>query len=32
MQGGFQAAGLCVALVFGIVGGAVVGECPKHFF
>uniref|UniRef100_A0A8C0XXE7 Rh family, C glycoprotein a n=2 Tax=Cyprinus carpio TaxID=7962 RepID=A0A8C0XXE7_CYPCA len=24
-QGGFQAAGLCVALAFGIVGGAIVG-------
>lgn len=31
-QGGFQAAGLCVALAFGIVGGAIVGERPKHFF
>lgn len=24
-QGGYQAAGLCVALLFGIVGGSIVG-------
>jgi len=28
-QGGYQAAGICVALVFGIVGGIVVGEHKK---
>lgn len=26
IQGGHQAAGLCVAIVFGIGGGALVGE------
>lgn len=25
-QGGFQAAGTCVAIAFGLVGGAIVGE------
>lgn len=25
-QGGFQAAGTCVAIAFGLVGGALVGE------
>lgn len=25
-QGGFQAAGTCVAIAFGVVGGAIVGE------
>lgn len=27
VQGGFQAAGLCVAIAFGLVGGALVGKC-----
>jgi len=27
VQGGHQAAGLCVAIAFGLVGGALVGEC-----
>lgn len=26
-QGGYQAAGVCVAMAFGLVGGAIVGEC-----
>lgn len=26
IQGGYQAAGLCVAIAFGIVGGAAVGK------
>lgn len=25
-QGGYQAAGMCVSIVFGVVGGAIVGE------
>lgn len=25
-QGGYQAAGTCVAIAFGLVGGAIVGE------
>ena len=25
-QGGFQAAGTCVSIAFGLVGGAIVGE------
>lgn len=29
MQGGYQAAGICVALVFGIGGGILVGEQIK---
>nr|XP_019968631.1 PREDICTED: ammonium transporter Rh type C 2 [Paralichthys olivaceus] len=28
-QGGFQAAGTCVAIAFGLVGGAIVGEFKK---
>lgn len=28
-QGGFQAAGVCVAIAFAVVGGAVVGEYIK---
>lgn len=28
-QGGFQAAGTCVAIIFGLVGGAIVGEFEK---
>lgn len=27
IQGGYQAAGLCVAIGFGLVGGALVGKC-----
>lgn len=27
IQGGHQAAGLCVAIAFGLAGGALVGEC-----
>lgn len=30
-QGGFQAAGTCVAIAFGLVGGAIVGELWKWF-
>lgn len=30
-QGGFQAAGTCVAVAFGLVGGAIVGELEKCF-
>lgn len=29
-QGGFQAAGTCVAVAFGLVGGAIVGEFIVH--
>lgn len=29
-QGGFQAAGTCVAVAFGLVGGAIVGEFDKN--
>lgn len=33
-QGGYQAAGTCVAIAFGLVGGAIVGEfekCAAHY-
>ena len=29
-QGGFQAAGTCVAIAFGLVGGGIVGGFEKH--
>lgn len=29
-QGGFQAAGTCVAIAFGLVGGAIVGGFEKR--
>ncbi len=29
-QGGFQAAGTCVAIAFGLVGGAIVGEFENY--
>lgn len=29
-QGGFQAAGTCVSIAFGLVGGAIVGEFEKY--
>lgn len=28
-QGGYQAAGTCVSIAFGLVGGAIVGEFKK---
>lgn len=31
-QGGFQAAGTCVAVAFGLVGGAIVGELAGSLF